>query len=211
MDQQSPPLRERLKAVAAEAMLDAAERCMIRDGYEQTTMQQIAADAGCATGTFYLHFKSKEEILRAIFARKGVPMHAKVREAYEREQNPLQRIRAGMEAFLREINKEKACFKLFMDAIPVRHRHFGRLLDAQTLKDHDTLHDLELQALRQAQKLGQIREDLPAEIIQEFMQAVCVNLLEHLLNTDAQMSVDRQVEIFWGLIGNGIGAKEQTR
>ena len=59
--------------------------------------------------------------------------------------------------------------------------------------------------------IGQIREDLPAEIIQEFMQAVCVNLLEHLLNTDAQMSVDRQVEIFWGLIGNGIGAKEQTR
>ena len=81
----------------------------------------------------------------------------------------------------------------------------------RTLKDHDTLHDLELQALRQAQKLGQIREDLPAEIIQEFMQAVCVNLLEHLLNTDVQMSVDRQVEIFWGLIGNGIGAREQTR
>jgi AcrR family transcriptional regulator len=211
MEQQSPPLRERLKAVAAEAMLDAAERCMIRDGYEQTTMQQIAAEAGCATGTFYLYFKSKEDILRAIFARKGAPMHAKVREAYEREQNPLQRIRAGMEVFLREIHKEKACFKLFMDAIPVRHRHFGRLLDARTLKDHDTLHDLELQALRQAQKLGQIRQDLPAEIIQEFMQAVCVNLLEHLLNTDAQMSVDRHVEIFWRLIGNGIGAKEQTR
>jgi TetR/AcrR family transcriptional regulator, repressor for uid operon len=211
MDQQSPPLRERLKAVATEAMLDAAERCMIRHGYEQTTMQQIAAEAGCATGTFYLHFKSKEDILRVIFARKIAPMHEKVREAHARERNPLRRLRAGMEAFLRESHKEKTCFKIFMDSFPVRHRHFGRMLDAQTMKDHETLQSMELHALREAQGLGLIRKDLPAEILQEFMQAVCVNLFEHLLNTDAQMSVDRQVEIFWGLIGNGIGAREQAR
>ena len=39
------------KRAAFTRMLDAAERCMIEHGYEQSTMQQIAAEAGCATGT----------------------------------------------------------------------------------------------------------------------------------------------------------------
>jgi AcrR family transcriptional regulator len=208
MSSVTPPLRQKLRQVATDAMLDAAERCMIRDGYEQATMQQLAAEAGCAAGTFYLYFKSKEEILRAIFARKGRLLHQKVREVYHSEPNPLARVRLGMEALLRQATQEKGSFKLFMEAMPLRHRHFARLLDAETIKDHETTQDLEIQALREAQAMGLIRADLPAELFTAFIQTVRLNMLEYLFVAHPEMGVDQQMETLWKLVAGGIGAKE---
>ena len=47
-------------------ILDAARRCFARDGFHQTSMQDILADAGLSAGALYRYFRSKEEIIAAI-------------------------------------------------------------------------------------------------------------------------------------------------
>jgi len=50
-------------------ILDAAERLFITKGYGKATIIDIINAVGIAKGTFYYHFKSKEEVLDAIIIR----------------------------------------------------------------------------------------------------------------------------------------------
>jgi TetR/AcrR family fatty acid metabolism transcriptional regulator len=52
-----------------EAILRAAIKVFARNGYFNSKVADIAAEAGIADGTVYLYFKSKDEILHSIFDR----------------------------------------------------------------------------------------------------------------------------------------------
>lgn len=51
-------------------ILEAAARIIIRQGYNKTTMSDIADEAGVSRGTVYLYFKGKEEIFDALIHRE---------------------------------------------------------------------------------------------------------------------------------------------
>lgn len=50
-------------------ILNVAQALIIANGYEQTTVAGIIDAIGVAKGTFYHHFRSKEEVMRAIVDR----------------------------------------------------------------------------------------------------------------------------------------------
>lgn len=50
-------------------ILDAAEMLFTTKGYNKTTIVDILEIVGIAKGTFYYHFKSKEEVMEAIIKR----------------------------------------------------------------------------------------------------------------------------------------------
>src|SRR5690606_40541058 len=49
-----------------QAILDAAEKLFLNNGYNGTSMRQIARGARIALGGIYNHFGSKEEIFRTL-------------------------------------------------------------------------------------------------------------------------------------------------
>jgi AcrR family transcriptional regulator len=49
-------------------ILDAARGCFVRNGFHQTSMQDILGAAGLSAGALYRYFGSKEEIVEAIAA-----------------------------------------------------------------------------------------------------------------------------------------------
>jgi AcrR family transcriptional regulator len=67
------PLRQEQAATTRAAVLEAAHRLFVRDGYPATSMQAIAAEAGVAPKTVYLAFATKSGLLRALWdlALKG--------------------------------------------------------------------------------------------------------------------------------------------
>jgi AcrR family transcriptional regulator len=50
-------------------ILEAAERCFVRSGFHQTSMQEICAEAGMSAGNLYRYFPSKEAIIAGIAER----------------------------------------------------------------------------------------------------------------------------------------------
>ena len=53
----------------------------MRQGFDRVTMRDIAAQAGCATGTIYLYFKTKQQVLNVITERHS---DALLRQACEK-------------------------------------------------------------------------------------------------------------------------------
>ncbi len=50
----------------AERILEAAAELIVRWGYKKTTVDDIARQAGVAKGTIYLHWKTREELFKAL-------------------------------------------------------------------------------------------------------------------------------------------------
>jgi AcrR family transcriptional regulator len=60
----------------AHRILDAASTLILRWGYGKTTIDDIARQAGVAKGTIYLHWKTREDLFRALLKRERLE-HAK--------------------------------------------------------------------------------------------------------------------------------------
>jgi AcrR family transcriptional regulator len=80
-----------------EAIVEAARGLFTTEGYETTTIADVARKAGVAVGTVYLYFKSKPELLEAVRGNwdsefvqylaelnlQGVPYHLRARPIVE--------------------------------------------------------------------------------------------------------------------------------
>lgn len=50
------------------AILEAARLLLVRGGYEDVALEGVAREAGVAKGTLFLYYKSKEQLIAAVFA-----------------------------------------------------------------------------------------------------------------------------------------------
>jgi AcrR family transcriptional regulator len=67
-----PPTRAEAKARRLDALLEAAARLFLRQGYFDTTLDQIAAEAGLTKGAVYSNFANKEELFLTLMGREQV-------------------------------------------------------------------------------------------------------------------------------------------
>lgn len=78
-----------------ERIVDAALRLFRDKGFDETTMRDVAAEAGIATGGAYYYFRSKEELVMALYARTSDEARTLVPAALERTPRDLtKRLRA---------------------------------------------------------------------------------------------------------------------
>jgi AcrR family transcriptional regulator len=65
-----PSRRERRKREVRERILEAAMRRFIRQGFDDTTVDQIADDADVAQKTFFNYFPTKQQLFRELAAER---------------------------------------------------------------------------------------------------------------------------------------------
>jgi AcrR family transcriptional regulator len=61
-----PKVSEAYRAARRRQILDAAQRCFLRNGFHATSMQDIFAEAGLSAGAVYRYFPGKDAIITAI-------------------------------------------------------------------------------------------------------------------------------------------------
>ncbi len=58
----------------AQRILDAAAALILRWGYQKTTLDDVAKQAGVAKGTLYLHWNTREELFAALIKREKLEL-----------------------------------------------------------------------------------------------------------------------------------------
>src|SRR5204862_3602130 len=89
----------------SQRLLWAAEELFGERSYWRTTVADICARAGIATGSFYAHFRSKAEIFAAVVRRINADLRAALREAIEQAENQREMERACFRAFFEMLSK----------------------------------------------------------------------------------------------------------
>lgn len=79
----------------------AADDLFYRNGYENTSFADIAAAVGISRGNFYHHFKSKDDILDAVIARRAAGTKAMLAEWEQAGTGPEDRIRSYIRILIR--------------------------------------------------------------------------------------------------------------
>ncbi|MBU1441982.1 MAG: TetR family transcriptional regulator [Gammaproteobacteria bacterium] len=77
-------------------LLDAAELLFQAQGVSQTSLQQIAQQAGATRGAIYWHFKDKADLFNAMMERVTLPLEAATCEANAANEDPLAAIERVM-------------------------------------------------------------------------------------------------------------------
>lgn len=90
------------------SILDAAERLFCTRGIAQTTLEQIAREAGATRGAFYWYFKDKSDVLSAIYQRYKSPQLCRIETAVAGElpEDPLEVLEVTGSEFLQMLETE---------------------------------------------------------------------------------------------------------
>src|ERR1700728_4018505 len=98
--------------VTERKILDAALEMFCTKGFEETTMRDIAAVAGVATGAAYYYYPSKDAIVLAFYQRSCVEMQPRIEEAIAAETGGLEnRLRTLINAKLEYFAPYRGVFR----------------------------------------------------------------------------------------------------
>src|SRR5580700_9603601 len=96
-----PPamLRSQHAEATRRAVLDAARSLFGRQGYAQTSVDEIADAARVTKGAVYHHFAGKEALFRAVYAEVEADAQARALAAGDPREPPLDQLVAKMNAY----------------------------------------------------------------------------------------------------------------
>ena len=81
-------------------LLSVSARLFARNGFEATSMRDIAARAGMLAGSMYYHFPSKNDLIAAVYEAGVAEIGAAVDEALDKARGPWPRLEAACAAHL---------------------------------------------------------------------------------------------------------------
>jgi TetR/AcrR family fatty acid metabolism transcriptional regulator len=141
-------------------IIDAAIRVFARKGYHHSRVSDIAREAGIASGTIYLYFKTKDEILVTLFREKMAEWVAQVRREIAGEPDAVHKIRRliALHFSVLEQNPQLA------EVVQVELREGHKFFRGASAHEISAYFDLIGSVLHEGIAAGQFRADLPVKV-----------------------------------------------
>jgi AcrR family transcriptional regulator len=174
----NPPLtrRERRKREVRERIVESAMKRFVRQGFDATTVDQIAEDADVAQKTFFNYFPSKQDLLHEL-AQERIDEFCQILEE-ERERSASTQDKLGH------------CFLRLSELLEERRR-LARDLIVEIMKtsppgssgeDLSKLHGLFGAILRDGQAAGDVRKDHGVDFLAEMVLGGFNTVMNNWLN-----------------------------
>jgi AcrR family transcriptional regulator len=157
-------LKDKQRQAREEMILQAAEELLAEKGYHDTSIDEIGARVGISKATVYLHFKTKEELVLALFERDMRRFLQMMEAIVASSKGP----RAKLEELFRTMYRGMLGKKFQMLSAVASSPALRKLFEEQ----HERLHALserpiaEVRALLEAGKVtGDFDPTLPTEVM----------------------------------------------
>lgn len=208
--------RERRKQARVDLVLDAAGELFAQQGYDETKIEQIAAEADVAPATVYNYFSTKPNILMALAVRH---VRASWRERRALVRDPPAEPVAAIRAFeslladqaLRTLNR--SCWRIILSA---PYREPGSPVDRLSQRFTSLIHRHYVQMLSAFQRRGAIKREIDVDQLASLVTAIGTFHFGRLVANEA-MTVDQlkaSIEahldlVFMGVIADGTSTTKE--
>jgi TetR/AcrR family transcriptional regulator, fatty acid metabolism regulator protein len=141
-------------------IIEAAIRVFARNGYYNSRVSDIAREAGIASGTIYLYFRTKDEILVTLFREKMAEWVAHVRREIATESDPIARVRrlVSLHFTVLESNPDLA------EVVQVELRQGHKFFRGASAHEVSAYFGLISSLLEEGVAAGAIRDDVPIKL-----------------------------------------------
>jgi TetR/AcrR family fatty acid metabolism transcriptional regulator len=141
-------------------IIDAAIRVFARDGYYNSRVSDIAREAGMASGTIYLYFRTKDDIIITLFRETMAQWLADLRKAIASEPGAIAKVRrvVSLHFSMLESNPDLA------EVVQVELRQGQKFLRGAAAQEVTSYFALIGSILEEGIAVGQIRRDLPVKV-----------------------------------------------
>lgn len=200
--------KERDRLARRRDILSAARECFFKNGYENTTIQQIAERVELSTGTLYLYFGSKEEIYISILEEGLDILVALLRDAARPNVSGVDNIRNLVDAFLHFQNDYGEYLEImaFMRFSSDRGTRLPEDLQQRVQERTDKAYAIVGGVLQQGIDSGELRPVDTRNLTRVFWSLLTGLVLLHERGADdsAMPSLEQLVELGVSLILDGV-------
>ena len=141
-------------------IIDAAIRVFARSGYYNSRVSDIAREAGIASGTIYLYFKTKDEILVTLFREKMAEWVASVRREIAAERDPVAKIRKIVALHFRVLEENPD----LAEVVQVELRQGQKFFRGASAHEISAYFSVINDVLEEGAASGRFRRDLPVKV-----------------------------------------------
>jgi TetR/AcrR family fatty acid metabolism transcriptional regulator len=141
-------------------IIEAAIRVFARSGYYSSRVSDIAREAGIASGTIYLYFRTKEEILVTLFREKMAQFVAHLRREIADEPDPVARIRRLVRLHFTVLEQNPA----LAEVVQVELRQGHKFFRGASAHEVSAYFDLIRSVLEDGVAAGRFHPDLPVKV-----------------------------------------------
>ncbi len=111
--------RKELGELTREKILNTAKRLFVERGYFNTSIRDIAREAGVSTGALYHHFESKEEIAGEIYQRTLSEIHRRIERSISEGKTAEERVKGIVRTLLELAEEDRYTMEY---ALYVKHK-----------------------------------------------------------------------------------------
>jgi TetR/AcrR family fatty acid metabolism transcriptional regulator len=187
-------------------ILEAAVRVFARQGFHQSTVAQIAKEAGVADGTIYLYFKNKDDILVQFFSFRAKQVFESFREAVDRADSSLDKLSNLVRRHLAEFQRDRDGAVVYQ----VETHQNSRLAEAQIKEMSQMYRDLISEIVEQGQQDGTIRKDLYVGLVKRLIIGAVDEVINTWLHSDGQYDLVSMADPLVELFLKGIGSPRSS-
>jgi TetR/AcrR family fatty acid metabolism transcriptional regulator len=141
-------------------IIDAAVRVFARNGYYNSRVSDIAREAGVASGTIYLYFKTKDEILVSLFREKMAAWVSHARTEIAAQPDAVAKIRRLVDLHFSVLENDPA----LAEVVQVELRQGHKFFRGASAHEVSAYFELIGSILEEGQAAGAIRGDVPVKV-----------------------------------------------
>jgi TetR/AcrR family fatty acid metabolism transcriptional regulator len=187
-------------------ILAAAVKVFARQGFYQSTVAQIAREAGVADGTIYLYFKNKDDILVNFFQHKTKLVFDRFRAEVDQAERSLDKLRNLIRRHLTEFQRDRNMAILYQ----VGTHQIERLAEDQIREMSKMYQDLISEIVEAGQQEGSIRKDLYVGLVKRFILGGVDEVINTWLHSEREYDLVSMADPLVELFVRGIGTLGMT-
>jgi TetR/AcrR family fatty acid metabolism transcriptional regulator len=182
-------------------ILEAAVKVFAEQGFFQSTVSQIAKEAGVADGTIYLYFKNKEDILVQFYSYKARQVFALFREEVDGADTAVEKLRKLIHRHLEEFQNDKNMAMVYRAET---HKN-SRLVEEQIKEMSKMYHDIVSEIVELGQEEGVMRRDLYLGLVKRFILGAVDEVINTWIHAGSNYDLITMADPLVDLFMRGIG------